>query len=476
MKNTKIVATIGPSSESKEKLRALAVAGMDVVRLNFSHNEHAWHRDVINRVREVSEELGQPIGILADMQGPRIRIGNDTEISITQGETVRVSDISRKETLTVSEMQTIFLDIAGISDPLEAGHQILIEDGTKRLSVTGREEGAAIAKVETAGVIKPRKGVNLPDSVLDLPILSDKDRKDLAFVLKEGVDFVGLSFVGSAADIESAREAMRAELPEGARLPDIISKIERKEAIRNLDEIIRVTDAVMVARGDLGIEMPESEVTLLQKDIIRRSLLGLRPVIVATQMMKTMTDTPVPTRAEVSDVTNAVVDHADAVMLSEESAMGKFPVETVSMMQEIMSKTEESPFDDVYDALDLYVHSEYAALIRSVYELAKSFKTKAILLLSMSGYTARLASHFRPATGIFTATNDRRTYNQLALVWGVRPYLFEGDKNLDSYIDKMVDQAKESGELLTGDQTVVFLGRVPGERDMMRLVGIREIR
>jgi len=476
MKNTKIVTTIGPASESKEVLKALAGAGMNVVRLNFSHNEHAWHRKVINRVREVSLELGQPIGILADLQGPRIRIGNESEIPVVAGQMIRVSDISHKDTLPASDTPVVFLDIAGISDPLLAGHQVLIEDGTIRLTITGQEDGVATANVETDGLIRPRKGVNLPDSKLSLPILSAKDRKDLSFVLKEGVDFVGLSFVGSAADIESAREAMRSELPEGARLPDIVSKIERKEAIRNIDEIIKGTDAVMVARGDLGIEMPESEVTLLQKEIIHKSLMAVKPVIVATQMMKSMTESPIPTRAEVSDVTNAVVDHADAVMLSEESAMGKYPVETVAMMREIITKTEESPFDDVFGVLDLYIHSEYAALIRSVYELAKSFETRAILLLSMSGYTAKLASHFRPDTGILVATNDRRTYDRLALVWGARPYLFEGDTHLDTFIDRMVVLAKEDGSLAAGDKTVVFLGRVPGERDMMRLVGIREIR
>ena len=476
MKNTKIVTTIGPASESKDVLRALANAGMNVVRLNFSHGKHDWHREIINRVREVSLELGQPIGILADLQGPRIRIGNDTELRITEGQSVRVSDISRKDTLSASDTPTILLDIASISDALEPGHLLLIEDGTIRLSVTGREQDFALATALTDGHIKPRKGINLPDSKLDLPILCDKDRKDLSFVLKEGVDFVGLSFVGSATDIESAREAMRAELPEGMRLPEIVSKIERKEAIRNIDEIIKATDAIMVARGDLGIEMPESEVTLLQKDIIRRSLMSVKPVIVATQMMKSMTEQPIPTRAEVSDVTNAVVDHADAVMLSEESAMGKYPVETVAMMREIITKTEESPFDDVYGTLDLNIHSEYATLIRSVYELAKSFEAKAILLLSVSGFTARLASHFRPDTGILAATNDRRTYDRLALAWGVRPYLFEGDQKLDTFVDRMVDQAKEDGSLSVGDQTVVFLGRVPGERDMMRLVGIREIR
>lgn len=477
MKHTKIVATVGPSSESKDMLRALVDTGVNVFRLNFSHNEHAWHRDVINRIREVSRELGVPLGILADLQGPRIRIdGESKEIPVTIGQKVRISDISRKESLPEWDGPTVFLDIAGISDVIDVGHAILIEDGTIRLRVDERQDGTIIAKVEADGLIRPRKGVNLPDSKLSLPILSMKDEKDLKFVLEEGVDFVGLSFVGSSEDIVCAREVMRRFLSEGAPLPDVISKIERKEAIRNLDAILKETDAIMVARGDLGIEMPESEVVILQKDIIRRSLAALKPVIVATQMMRSMTENPQPTRAEVSDVTNAVVDHADAVMLSEETAMGKFPVETIAIMREIIERTEESPFDDLYGSLDLNMKTEYASLIRSVYELSKSFEAKAILLLSISGFTARLISHFRPETGVFVATNSRRSYDRLALLWGVTPYLFEGDTQFDSFIDMMITEAKNDGKLATGDKTVVFLGRVPGKSDIQRLVGIREIR
>lgn len=477
MKHTKIVATVGPASESKDMLRALADTGVNVFRLNFSHNEHAWHRDVINRIREVSAELGMPIGILADLQGPRIRVdGESAEFSVAVGQKVRISDISRKEFLPEWGGVTVFLDIAGISDALEVGHAILIEDGTIGLSVTERQDGAVIAEVKDDGLIRPRKGVNLPDSKIDLPILSAKDKQDLKFVIGEGVDFVGLSFVGSAEDIESARDAMRHFLPEGAPVPDIVAKIERKEAIRNLDTILGATDVVMVARGDLGIEMPESEVVILQKDIIRRSLAALKPVIVATQMMKSMTESPTPTRAEVSDVTNAVVDHADAVMLSEETAAGKFPVETIATMREIIERTEESPFDDLYKALGLNMKSEYAALIRGVYELAKSFETKAIVLLSLSGFTAKLISHFRPERDIIVATNDRHTWNKLTLLWGVTGYLFEGNEKLDTLDDLAIEEAKKVGLLGSGDKTVVFLGRVPGERDTHRLVGIREIR
>jgi pyruvate kinase len=262
---------------------------------------------------------------------------------------------------------------------------------------------------------------------------------------------------------------------EKTRLPQIVAKIERKEAIKNLAAIIKATDAVMVARGDLGIEMPESEIAILQKQIIAESLRGAKPVIVATQMMKSMTENPRPTRAEVSDVSNAVIDHADAVMLSEESAMGKYPVETIAMMAEIIEKTEESPFDDLYQTLDLNFKNEYAVMIRSVYELAKSFHTKAIVLLSMSGFTARLLSHFRPDSRILVATNSRQTWNELSLVWGIDPYLFEGDQNLDRFADRVMKEAKKDGKLASGDQVVAFHGRTP-DQETLKLVGIREVR
>jgi len=475
MKQTKIVATIGPASESKEMLRALVQAGMNVVRLNFSHGEYVWHKEIINRVRELSHELNQSIGILADMQGPRIRTGVEGEITLKKGNRVRVSDIAEKETLAASDMPTILLDMAGIIGGVEVGHAILIEDGTVELTVVEKEAHAVIAEGKNDGLIKNRKGVILPDSKLVLDILSDKDRADLNFVLEEGVDFVGLSFVGSAADIESVREVMRAKLGVEARLPQIVAKIERKEAIKNLKEIVKATDAVMVARGDLGIEMPESEVVILQKEIIAESLRSAKPVIVATQMMKSMTDNPRPTRAEVADVSNAVIDHADAVMLSEESAMGKYPVETVAMMTEIIGKTEESPFDDLYQTLDLNFKNEYAVMIRSVYELAKSFHTKALVLLSISGFSARITSHFRPDSRILVATNSRQTWNELSLVWGVDPYLYEDDTNLNGFDKRLMDDAKEAGKLAVGDQVVIFHGRTP-EEETLKLVGIREVR
>ncbi len=475
MKQTKIVATIGPASESKEVLHKMVEAGMNVVRLNFSHGEYAWHKAVINRVRELSHELDTPIGILADMQGPRIRTEVEEPIAVQKGTRVRLSDIARKEQLETIDIPTVLFDMTGIIDGVDIDHTVLIEDGIVELVVKEKNEHCVIAEAKNDGIIKNRKGVILPDSHLILSILSPKDKKDLRFVVEEGVDFVGLSFVGTAKDVEDVRSTMKEMFPEKTYFPKLVSKIERKEAIKNLTAIVKASDAVMVARGDLGVEMPESEVAILQKQIIAESLRAAKPVIVATQMLKSMTENPRPTRAEVSDVSNAVIDHADAVMLSEESAMGKYPVETVAMMAEIIGKTEESPFDDLYQTLDLNFHSEYATMLRSVYELAKSFHSKAILLLSMSGYTARLLSHFRPESKMFVATNNRNTYNELALVWGIDPYLFEDNQKLDTFIDCLMRETKKDAKLSIGDQVVVFHGRTP-DQDTMRLVGIREIR
>lgn len=471
-KQTKIVATIGPASESKSTLRAMVEAGMNVARLNFSHGEYAWHRETINRIRGLSEELGRPIAILADLQGPRIRTAVEGEIPVHRGDRVQVSEAPHKSAL---HKRVVYLDLPGAVSQMRPGEDIMIEDGTIELTVTEKNGEALTAEAQNDGVIKNRKGVILPDTALTLDILSEKDRADLAFVLEEGVDYVGLSFVGAAADIEAVRAEMRRIMGEEARLPGIVAKIERKAALEDLPNIVKATDAVMVARGDLGIEMPESEVALLQKRIIRESLAAAKPVIVATQMLKSMTENPRPTRAEVSDVSNAVIDHADAVMLSEESAMGKYPVEAVAMMAEIIEKTEESPYDDLYQALDLNFRSDYALMIRSLYELAKSFRAKAILILSRSGFTARLLSHFRPEGHLLVATNDRRTYNQLALVWGADPYLFEGNTDLDSHGALLMEAAKRDGKIAPGDAVAVFNGRTPAA-DTLQLVGIKEVR
>jgi len=474
MKHTKIVATLGPVSGNKEMILALATAGANVFRLNFSHGEKEWRLAVIKAIREVSTELDRPIAILADLQGPRIRTEVTFPIDVKRGFAVKICDLS-KRSLFPSEEPIIALDTPEIISEMTVGERLLIEDGIIGLTVTKIHADHLEAQAENDGTIKNRKGVILPDTKLTLPILSAKDKEDLAFILEQGIEYLGLSFVGSVADIESVKEEMVNIAGGESKKPLICSKIERKAALEHLRDIIRASDSVMVARGDLGIEMPESEIAILQKQIIAESLREARPVIVATQMMQSMVTNPRPTRAEVSDVSNAVIDHADAVMLSEETAAGKYPVETVATMREIIEKTEESPFDDLYQALDLNLKTEYATMIRSVYELSQSFKVKAILVLSMSGFTARLLSHFRPDARLLVATNSLSTYHELALVWGAEPYLFEGDRDLDTLLERFITELKSKGVLVPDDQVAVFYGRTP-EQSTMKLVGIRTIR
>lgn len=471
-KKTKIVATIGPSSEDKAILKKMIKAGLNVARLNFSHGDYDEHQKIIQNVRELSEELGVPVAILADLQGPRIRtvITSASPVPFHAGDIFSVTDQSSPDTKS-----DIAFDHEDIISHLEVDHRILIEDGLIELAVVAKEKNLVRAVAKNNGVFKNHKGVILPDTELELEILSDKDRRDLTFAVQEGVDYIGLSFVGSASDIEKARALISEVQPEVSLQPEIVSKIERKIAVQNLTEIIKATDAVMVARGDLGIETPEAEVIILQKRIIAESLSSAKPVIVATQMMKSMTTNPRPTRAEVSDVSNAVIDHADALMLSEETAAGEYPVETVAMMAEIIEKTESSPYDDLYKMLELNFHSEYALLVRSVYSLAKSFDTAAIVVSSIRGYTAKLISHFRPEQTILVATPSRSVYQKLALVWGIKSYLLEDEKSFDNLPEKLMKLAKENGDLQAGNQVAVLLGRDQNDNPV-RLVGIREVR
>jgi pyruvate kinase len=469
-KKTKIVATIGPSSESKVTLKKMIKAGMNVARLNFSHGTYEEHQKIIGSIRELGEELDTAVAILADLQGPRIRTLVKENITFHPGDIFTLTDQEQKNTPA-----DIVLDHSQVVVHLAVGHKVLIEDGLIEMSVTEVAEGFVKVVTKNSGTLKNHKGVILPDTDLDLEILSEKDKADLAFAVKEGVDYLGLSFVGSSGDIEKVRALVQAVQPIPELQPELIAKIERKAAVKNLRSIIKAADAVMVARGDLGIETPESEVILLQKRIIAESLASAKSVIVATQMMKSMTNNPRPTRAEVSDVSNAVIDHADALMLSEETAAGEYPVETVQMMAEIIEKTESSPYDDLYKTLELNFKSDYATLVRSVYSLAKSFGTRAIVVTSLRGYTAKLISHFRPDQTLLVATQDKRVYQKLALVWGVVPYLFSTKKKMDDLPDILIAAAKEKEDLKNGNQVAVLLGRTE-DFEAMRLVGIKEVR
>jgi len=353
-KKTKIVATIGPASVSVSKLKSMVEAGMNVCRLNFSHGDYAWHRSAIRNIRKVESELDVRIGILADLQGPRIRVVNETSVVLKDGEKVFLTD--QKKFAKSRRKRKIAFDWENFFVYVKEGDDVFIEDGLIRLRVVELLPDGCLAQVVVAGEVKPHKAVNIPRISSRMDFLTEKDLSDLEFALGQGVDMIAASFVGSEKDVMLLRQTIDVFLKEKHLAPKecrndyapwVISKIERRSAIRNLKKILKASDGVMVARGDLGIEMPQEKVALLELDILRQARRLKRPVIVATQMLASMENSARPTRAEISDVTTAVVNHTDAVMLSGESAMGKYPVQTVQIMADIIREAEASSYDNL---------------------------------------------------------------------------------------------------------------------------------
>ncbi|HOW60642.1 MAG TPA: pyruvate kinase [Candidatus Moranbacteria bacterium] len=465
-KHTKIVATLGLVSDKKEVIRDMIEAGMDVARLNFSHGSYEWHRDVIKIVRELSEEMQKPVGIMADLQGPRIRTLVEAEVEINTGDKIAVSDIEKVKDVRhrIQDKQCFLLDIPNIIDDIEVGNEILIEDGLMKVVVREKDNNILLAEVIDGGIIKNHKGINIPDAKLHIDPITEKDEKDLDFSLENEVDFVAMSFVSSGMDIENLRSRIEKILGRTENLPQIVAKIERKEAIKNLEDIVAHADVVMVARGDLGIEMDESKVGVFQKEIVGKSLQNMKPVIMATQMMNSMIENPRPTRAEVSDVTNAVIDHVDAVMLSGESASGKYPVESVKIMKEIIENTEASPYDNVDHLLKLRNEEEFNSFIKNTYKLVKDKKIKGIAVASFSGFTARLISHFRLEKPLLVATNNKKTYNQLSLLWGVEGYYTSQDKP-----KQMLEAMMKAKNLDKKEEIIRIAGNTP-QGEKMKLI------
>lgn len=479
MKKTKIVCTIGPASDKKEVLGKMIEAGMNVARINFSHGTYESNGKVVDAIHDLSKELGVPVGIMADLQGPRIRILVENDMEIKPGETIGIYDVSGEKTKLPPEIgRVIGLDHAGIIQDIEIGDSVLIEDGLKRLKITEKGKEYLKAEVVNGGIIKNHKGVNLPDSDLKIGAVTKKDEEDLEFALSKEVDFVALSFVSNAKEIEETREKIKKILKRDYDLPQIVSKIERKEAIKNINELVLASDVVMVARGDLGIEMDESKVVLYQKEIIAKCLKEAKPVIVATQMLDSMINNPIPTRAEVADVSNAVIDHADATMLSGESASGKYPVEAVETMAKIISDTEESSFDDYVPShieIEHHIDFEYRGVIASAWKMAMSTGAKAILTTSVAGTTARLISNYRMEKRNMVATNSQKVYNQLSIVWGVEPYFLKKKDHAEKMIELLIKTAKKEEKLKKGDKAVVVINDGSNDEKVL-LVGLREIK
>ncbi len=459
MRRTKIVCTIGPASRSPEALRLLVEAGMDVARLNFSHGGHEAHAEVIRGLRAIAQETGRPIAILQDLSGPKIRVGEiaaEGGVVLNPGEEITLTQ--REAPGTGGE---IHLPVPEIMEAVHPSTHLMLDDGLLELEVLAVRSDALRCRVIVGGVLTSHKGVNVPGISLPIAAVTDKDLDDLRFGIAQGVDFVAASFVRSASDIAVLRgvcEAARAKIP-------LIAKVEKHEAVSNIDEIMAAVDGIMVARGDLGVEVPIHEVPVIQKMLIAKANRAGKPVITATQMLDSMIRNPRPTRAEVTDVANAIYDGTDAVMLSGETAVGSHPLEAVRMMSRIALHTEAAlDYDHILEErarqTDLSNHSTTQAIGQATCEIARDLRCKAILTATASGRTAQVVSRFRPRAPIVAATNDARTFRRLALVWGVHPVLVPIAADSDGMMQACLDAGCASGILSDGD-AVVLTGGVP---------------
>ena len=425
MKKTKIVCTIGPASDSEEMLRQLMAVGMNVCRLNFSHGEHAEHLDRIEKIKKLRKELGKHIGIMLDLKGPEIRIGKfDTDsIQLKPGDkfTLTTRDV-------IGNKEIVSISYEGLPNDVEIGSRILIDDGLVEFIVEDIVDGTEIkTRVVNYGELKDRKGVNVPNVRVNLPSLVEKDIEDIKFGIANGVDFIAASFVRSASDVINIKKVLE---DNGGSEIKIISKIENEEGVSNLDEIIEMSDGIMVARGDLGVEVSNEKIPIVQKDIIRKTNLAGKPVITATQMLDSMIRNPRPTRAEVNDVANAILDGSDAVMLSGETAAGKYPLESVTQMVNIANSIEESvDFKKANEDRRFWSENDSTNIIAmSVRQIAERLKANGIIAATTSGATARAISKFRPLTTIVAATYSEEVARSLSLVWGVSPVITKSDE------------------------------------------------
>jgi pyruvate kinase len=447
---TKIVATVGPASNNKEMLRALVNEGVDVFRLNFSHGTHDDHQKVIDFVREINEELGTHIALLQDLQGPKIRVNEmQPGVEITAGDTIT---ITTKEVL--GNQALVSTSYEGLPKDVKVGDMILVDDGKIELKVKEVKATEVLCTVVYGGPLKSRKGINLPFSKVSAPSLTDKDYEDLEFGLKNKVDWVALSFVRKATDIE----ILRAVIDRYKSNTRIVAKIEKPEALENIDAIIEATDAIMVARGDLGVEIWMEEVPMVQKMLVDKCNQASKPVIVATQMMESMIENPRPTRAETNDVANAVLDGADALMLSAETAAGKYPIEVIRSMVRTIGSVEKSgnifyKFRDIDPKSPNYFND---SLILTACKLAQEVKAKAIVGMTQMGYVAFKASSHRPDANIFAFTSNDAILNTMNLVWATKAYHYDKAASTDETISDVEKILKRDGHVTSGDIFIIL--------------------
>lgn len=467
-KRTKIVATLGPATSSRETIKQLILEGVNVCRINFSHAVHKDLVETIKTIRELDHELNTHTGILGDLQGPKIRIGNlySEPLILDKGQQIV---FTTKPYL--GDINKVHINYDAFPADVAVGDKVLVDDGKLVFKVieTNQKDEAILESVY-GGPLHSRKGVNLPDTKISMPSLTEKDLEDLEFALEQNIHWIGLSFVREAKDILELRQIIE----EKGKDSRIIAKIEKPEAIKNLDDIIEVTDAVMVARGDLGVEVPLEEVPLLQKEIVLKCQKMAKPVIIATQMMESMIDNITPSRAEVNDVANAVMDGADAVMLSGETSVGEHPIEVIKVMSRIIKQTET--FEGIYNA-------DFQPLINTkrfisdnvcfgALDLAEKVSAKAIVTMTFSGYTALKVSSFRPKAGVYVFTGNRRLLKMMSLVWGTRTFFYDRFVSTDETIEDIKAQLRNTGQL-EEDDLVINIASMPikskGMSNMIRL-------
>lgn len=456
----KIVATLGPSSSDEAVLVEMVKAGMDVCRLNFSHGTHEDHGAKIKLIRKISKDLGKPLSILMDLQGPKLRIGllPDGVISLKSGQEVALS--SRDDPQNLPEgVVFIPFDVPKLHEVLLPGNHILLDDGQLEFEVLRLDGENIFARVILGGKLKSHKGVNLPGSNLDIPVLTAKDLEDLKFGLQAGVDLVAISFVKKASDIEMVQDTMRS-IVGNKRLPAIVAKLERPEAIDNLEEIIKVTDGVMVARGDLGVEISPALVPSVQKEIIKKANNYGKFVITATQMLESMINNPRPTRAEAADVANAIFDGTDAVMLSAESAAGKYPVQSIRMMASIILESESHAADwGHHNILQPDISNDDAIVIsHAARDMAQDTDVDAIVVFTRSGISALWISKTKPNVPIFAFTPEMSTYQWLGICWGITPFRVPHADTLETMVTHVETALTAGTTLKGGDQVVVISG------------------
>lgn len=456
-RGTKIIATIGPSSNSYDQIHELMHEGVDIFRLNFSHGTHADHLKVIQHINKLNEIHEFSVGILADLQGPKIRVGEimGNKLALKQGSTIRLHGGYDE-----SAGEDLYIGYDNLTADVQPGERILIDDGKIILRATGvdKKSGAVNAEVVFGGTLKPKKGVNFPDTKLSLPSLTEKDLNDLDFILWQNVNWIALSFVREDANITELRKLIRAR----KHPAKIIAKVEKPEAVENIRKIVKAADGIMIARGDLGVEIPMEEVPAVQKNIVNLCIKRSKVVIVATQMMESMIENASPTRAEVTDVANAVIEGADAVMLSGETAVGKHPRLVVEKMRKIIASVEEtaeiSPNRPKPEAKSrTFLHD---VVCFNAAKLADDLDARAILGVTVSGYTAFKVSSFRPKTRMYVFSSIRSVLSTLNIVRGIKGFYYEGNGSIEETHEHLVDFLKEKGLLENGD-LVVHTGTMP---------------